>query len=187
MTDAAAVEAAVTALIERVGVPDILVNNAGIQRRAPIYDKSADGHYNLISALHKSVRASHPDASLYWLARMLQGGADPHYVARRIVRMASEDIGLADPQALVVATAAKDAFDFLGSPEGELALAQVTVYLACAPKSNSTTSAITSTTSLPSRMPSTTSGCVSSGSWRTNTPSCAPPTAPPRRWELPTS
>jgi putative ATPase len=107
-----------------------------VQRRAPLYDKSQDGHYNLISALHKSVRGSDPDASLYWLARMLSGGEDPLYIARRLVRMAVEDIGLADPQALVHANAAKEAYDFLGSPEGELALAQVTVYLALAPKSN---------------------------------------------------
>ncbi len=107
-----------------------------VQRRAPLYDKSQDGHYNLISALHKSVRGSDPDASLYWLARMLTGGEDPLYIARRLVRMAVEDIGLADPQALVQANAAKEAYDFLGSPEGELALAQVTVYLALAPKSN---------------------------------------------------
>jgi putative ATPase len=107
-----------------------------VQRRAPIYDKSQDGHYNLISALHKSVRGSDPDASLYWLARMLAGGEDPLYLARRLVRIAVEDIGMADPQALVLANAAKDAYDFLGSPEGELALAQATLYLACAPKSN---------------------------------------------------
>ncbi|WP_375409692.1 replication-associated recombination protein A [uncultured Methylobacterium sp.] len=107
-----------------------------IQRRAPIYDKSQEGHYNLVSALHKTVRGSDPDAALYYLCRMLDGGEDRLFIARRLVRMAVEDIGLADPQALVVATAAKDAFDFLGSPEGELALAQVTVYLACAPKSN---------------------------------------------------
>lgn len=107
-----------------------------IQRRAPLYDKSRDGHYNLISALHKSVRGSDPDAALYWLARMLDGGEDRLYIARRLVRMAIEDIGLADPQALQQALAAKETFDFLGSPEGELALAQVTVYLATAPKSN---------------------------------------------------
>jgi putative ATPase len=107
-----------------------------VQRRAPIYDKSQDGHYNLISALHKSVRGSDPDASLYWLARMLAGGEDPLYIARRLVRMAVEDIGLADPLALVQANAAKEAYDFMGSPEGELALAQATLYLACAPKSN---------------------------------------------------
>jgi putative ATPase len=107
-----------------------------VQRRAPIYDKSQDGHYNLISALHKSVRGSDPDAALYYLARMLDAGEDPLYLARRIVRMASEDIGMADPQALVVTNAAKDAYDFLGSPEGELALAQAVIYVATAPKSN---------------------------------------------------
>ncbi len=107
-----------------------------LQRRAPIYDKSADGHYNLISALHKSVRGSDPDAALYYLARMLDAGEDPLFLARRVVRMAVEDIGLADPQALVIANAAKDAFDFLGHPEGELAIAQAVVYLATAPKSN---------------------------------------------------
>lgn len=107
-----------------------------VQRRAPIYDKAQEGHYNLISALHKTVRGSDPDAALYYLCRMLDAGEDRLFIARRLVRMAVEDIGLADPQALVVATAAKDAFDFLGSPEGELALAQTTVYLACAPKSN---------------------------------------------------
>jgi putative ATPase len=107
-----------------------------IQRRAPIYDKSQDGHYNLISALHKSVRGSDPDASLYYLARMLDAGENPLYIARRVVRMAIEDIGLADPQALVIANAAKDAYDFLGSPEGELAIAQAVIYVATAPKSN---------------------------------------------------
>jgi putative ATPase len=107
-----------------------------VQRRAPIYDKSQDGHYNLISALHKSVRGSDPDAALYYLARMLDAGEDPLYIARRVVRMAVEDIGLADPQALAVANAAKDAYDFLGSPEGELALAQAVIYVATAPKSN---------------------------------------------------
>src|SRR6266850_972251 len=107
-----------------------------VQRRAPLYDKSRDGHYNLISALHKAVRGSDPDAALYWLARMLDGGEDRLYIARRLVRMAIEDIGLADPQAVVQALAAKDVFDFLGTPEGELALAQSVVYLATAPKSN---------------------------------------------------
>ena len=107
-----------------------------VQRRAPIYDKSQDGHYNLISALHKSVRGSDPDAALYYLCRMLDAGEDPLYIARRVVRMAIEDIGLADPQALVVANAAKDAYDFLGSPEGELAIAQAVLYVATAPKSN---------------------------------------------------
>lgn len=107
-----------------------------VQRRAPIYDKSQDGHYNLISALHKSVRGSDPDAALYYLCRMFDAGEDPLYIGRRLVRMAVEDIGLADPQALVVANAAKDAYDYLGSPEGELAFAQACVYLASAPKSN---------------------------------------------------
>src|SRR4051812_203395 len=107
-----------------------------LQRRAPIYDKSADGHYNLISALHKSVRGSDPDAALYYLARMMDAGEDPLFLARRVVRMAVEDIGLADPQALVICNAAKDAYDFLGHPEGELAIAQAVIYLATAPKSN---------------------------------------------------
>jgi putative ATPase len=107
-----------------------------VQRRAPIYDKSQDGHYNLISALHKSVRGSDPDAALYYLCRMFDAGEDPLFLGRRLVRMAVEDIGMADPQALVVCNAAKDAYDFLGSPEGELALAQACVYLATAPKSN---------------------------------------------------
>jgi putative ATPase len=107
-----------------------------VQRRAPIYDKAQEGHYNLISALHKSVRGSDPDAALYYLARMLDAGEDPLFIARRVVRMAVEDIGLADPQALVVAMAAKDAYDFLGSPEGELAIANAVIYAATAPKSN---------------------------------------------------
>jgi putative ATPase len=107
-----------------------------VQRRAPVYDKSQDGHYNLISALHKSVRGSDPDAALYYLARMFLAGETPLYIARRVVRMAVEDIGLADPQALVVANAAKDAYDFLGSPEGELAIAEAVIYMATAPKSN---------------------------------------------------
>jgi putative ATPase len=107
-----------------------------LQRRAPIYDKSADGHYNLISALHKSVRGSDPDAALYYLCRMLDAGEDPLFLARRVVRMAVEDIGLADPQALVICNAAKDAYDFLGHPEGELAIAQAVIYIATAPKSN---------------------------------------------------
>jgi putative ATPase len=107
-----------------------------VQRRAPIYDKGQDGHYNLISALHKSVRGSDPDAALYYLCRMFDAGEDPLYLARRVVRMAVEDIGLADPQALAICNAAKDAYDFLGSPEGELAIAQAVIYLATAPKSN---------------------------------------------------
>ncbi len=107
-----------------------------VQRRAPLYDKSRDGHYNLISALHKSLRGSDCDAALYWLARMLVGGEDPLYLARRLVRFAVEDIGMADPEAVVQALAAKDVYDFLGSPEGELALVQAVIYLATAPKSN---------------------------------------------------
>ena len=107
-----------------------------VQRRAPIYDKKQDGHYNLISALHKSVRGSDPDAALYYFCRMLDAGEDPLYLARRIVRMAVEDIGLADPQALVICNAAKEAYDFLGSPEGELAIAEAVIYVATAPKSN---------------------------------------------------
>ncbi len=107
-----------------------------VQRRAPIYDKSQDGHYNLISAMHKSVRGSDPDAALYWYARMLEAGESPLFLARRIVVMAAEDVGLADPQALVVANNAKDAYDFLGSPEGDLAIANALVYVATAPKSN---------------------------------------------------
>ncbi|MBT5414345.1 MAG: replication-associated recombination protein A [Rhodospirillaceae bacterium] len=107
-----------------------------IQRRAPLYDKSQEGHYNLISALHKSLRGSDADAALYWLARMLAGGEDPIYIARRLTRFASEDIGLADPQALPQSIAAWEAYDRLGSPEGELALAQCVLYLATAPKSN---------------------------------------------------
>ena len=107
-----------------------------VSKRLPLYDKAADGHYNLVSALHKSVRGSDPDAALYYLARMLTAGEDPLFIARRLVRMANEDIGLADPQAVKQALAAKDVYDFLGSPEGELALAQATVYLATAPKSN---------------------------------------------------
>jgi len=107
-----------------------------VQRRAPIYDKAQDGHYNLISALHKTVRGSDPDAALYYFARMLEAGEDPLFLARRLIRMSVEDIGLADPQALQQAIAARDAYQMLGSPEGELALAQVVVYLALAPKSN---------------------------------------------------
>jgi putative ATPase len=115
---------------------DLAKLQAVVQRRAPIYDKKQDGHYNLISALHKSVRGSDPDAALYYLCRMLDAGEDPLYIARRVVRMAVEDIGLADPQALAICNAAKDAYDFLGSPEGELAIAQAVIYVATAPKSN---------------------------------------------------
>jgi len=107
-----------------------------LHRRMPVYDKDRDGHYNLISALHKALRGSDPQASLYWLARMLVAGEEPFYVLRRIVRFASEDIGLADPQALVQCLAAKDAYQFLGSPEGELAIVQACLYCATAPKSN---------------------------------------------------
>ncbi len=109
-----------------------------VQRRPPLYDKKDEGHYNLISALHKSVRGSDPDAALYWLIRMLEGGEDPQFIGRRLVRMATEDIGLSDPDALTLALNAWRAYDQLGSPEGELALAQATVYLALAPKSNAT-------------------------------------------------
>jgi putative ATPase len=107
-----------------------------VQKRAPLYDKSQEGHYNLISALHKSLRGSDSDAALYWLARMLAGGEDPRYIARRLVRFAVEDVGLADPQALTQAVAAWEAYERLGSPEGELALAQAVLYLGTAPKSN---------------------------------------------------
>jgi putative ATPase len=108
---------------------------AAVQKRAPLYDKSQEGHYNLISALHKSMRGSDPDAALYWLARMLDGGEDPLFIARRIIRFANEDIGLADPGALQQALAAWDVYERLGSPEGELAIAQAVLYLATAPKS----------------------------------------------------
>jgi putative ATPase len=107
-----------------------------LQKRSPAYDKGREEHYNLISALHKSIRGSDPDAALYWLARMLAGGEDPLFIARRLIRAAAEDIGEADPLSLLLANAAKDTYDFLGSPEGEIALAQLTVHLACAPKSN---------------------------------------------------
>jgi putative ATPase len=107
-----------------------------LDRRMPVYDKDRDGHYDLISALHKSLRGSDPDAALYWLSRMLAGGEEPRYILRRLIRFASEDIGLADPQALLTAVAARDAYDMLGSPEGELAIAQACLHLATAPKSN---------------------------------------------------
>lgn len=116
---------------------DLTAVREAMQRRAAHYDKGGEEHYNLISALHKSLRGSDPDAALYWLARMLRGGEDPLYIARRMVRMASEDVGLGDPRALEQAVAAFRAYEFLGSPEGELALAQAAVYLALAPKSNS--------------------------------------------------
>ena len=126
--------------IFRAARPDEIFDVKGlseiVQRRAPIYDKGQEGHYNLISALHKTVRGSDPDAALYYLARMFDAGEDPLFIARRVVRMAVEDIGLADPQALAIANAAMDAYDFLGSPEGELAIAHAVVYCATAPKSN---------------------------------------------------
>ena len=115
---------------------DLDVAREALQHRFANYDKSGDEHYNLISALHKAIRGSDPDGALYWLARMIDGGEDPLYIARRLVRMASEDIGLADPAALSTVMAARDAYHFLGSPEGELALAEAAVYLATAPKSN---------------------------------------------------
>ena len=129
-------------LIEQVagwnveGKLDTAAMSARLTRRAAQYDKSGDAHYNLISALHKSVRGSDPDAALYWLSRMLEGGEDPRYLARRITRMAVEDIGLADPQAQAVCLQSWDTYERLGSPEGELALAQAVIYLALAPKSN---------------------------------------------------
>jgi putative ATPase len=120
--------------------PDIILDptalTKAVQKRAPLYDKAQEGHYNLISALHKSLRGSDTDAALYWLARMLVGGEDPKYIARRLLRFAVEDVGLADPQALVQALSAWDAYDRLGSPEGELAIAQCVIYLGTAPKSN---------------------------------------------------
>ncbi|MBA4100107.1 MAG: AAA family ATPase [Rhodospirillum sp.] len=126
--------------------PDIILDPAAltkaVQKRAPLYDKAQEGHYNLISALHKSLRGSDTDAALYWLARMLVGGEDPKYIARRLLRFAVEDIGLADPQALVQALSAWDAYDRLGSPEGELAIAQCVIYLGTAPKSNAAYEAI---------------------------------------------
>ena len=109
---------------------------AALQKKALLYDKNGEEHYNLISAFHKSLRGSDPDAALYWLGRMLSAGEDPLYIARRMIRFASEDVGMADPQALVVCVAAQQAYHFIGLPEGELALAQAAVYLATAPKSN---------------------------------------------------
>jgi putative ATPase len=119
----------------RPRVTDTAVREAA-QRKSLLYDKAGEEHYNLISALHKSLRDSDPDAALYWMTRMLESGEEPLYVARRLVRFASEDVGNADPEALTLTLAAKEAYDFLGSPEGELALAQATLYLALAPKSN---------------------------------------------------
>ncbi|MDP2469690.1 MAG: replication-associated recombination protein A [Candidatus Palauibacterales bacterium] len=123
-------------LVENAGTIGVSQVEAALQRRFARYDKAGEEHYNLISALHKAVRGSDADGALYWLARMLEGGEDPMYIARRLVRMAIEDVGLADPQALQVAVAARDAFHFLGSPEGDLALAEACTYLAAAPKSN---------------------------------------------------
>src|SRR5882724_10573005 len=120
---------------DTIMITDEIVQEA-VQKRVLLYDKAGDEHYNLISALHKSVRNSDPDAALYWLARMLEAGEDPHYIARRVVRMAVEDIGLAEPSALALCMAARDAVDFIGMPEGNLALAQAVVYLSVAPKSN---------------------------------------------------
>lgn len=119
--------------IREIGLKTV---EGAMQKKALLYDRAGEEHYNIISALHKSLRGSDPDASLYWLARMLEGGEDPLYIARRLVRFASEDIGNADPHALLVAIAAKDAVHFIGRPEGDLALAQAAVYLATAPKSN---------------------------------------------------
>ncbi|CDZ80585.1 Replication-associated recombination protein A [Candidatus Rubidus massiliensis] len=122
-----------------------------LQKKSALYDKKGDQHYNLISALHKSVRGSDPDAAIYWFTRMLDGGEDPLYIARRLIRMATEDIGLADPQALILAIAAKDAYEMLGSPEGELALAQIVIYLSLAPKSCATYDAFNKAKSIASK------------------------------------
>jgi putative ATPase len=134
-------EVAATTATEHGNVITAEIAQDAMQRKILRYDKAGEEHFNLISALHKSVRNSDPDAAMYWLARMLEAGEDPMYLARRIVRMAIEDIGLASPQALNITLAARDAFDFLGHPEGDLALAQAVVYLALAPKSNSVYSA----------------------------------------------
>jgi putative ATPase len=123
-------------------ITDEIVQDA-LQKRILLYDKAGEEHYNLISALHKSVRNSDPDAALYWLGRMLEAGEDPLYIARRVVRMSVEDIGLADPNALALCMAARDAVDFIGMPEGNLALAQAVVYLSVAPKSNALYTAYT--------------------------------------------
>ncbi|HYU81060.1 MAG TPA: hypothetical protein VEK56_18870, partial [Vicinamibacterales bacterium] len=117
-------------------VVDVPLLERTIQKKALLYDKGGEEHYNIISALHKSMRNSDPDAAVYWLARMLEAGEDPLYIARRLIRFASEDVGNADPQALSVAVAAKDAVHFIGMPEGNTALAQAAIYLATAPKSN---------------------------------------------------
>src|SRR5690606_14115857 len=121
---------------QKKGALDVAALTKFVQKRAPLYDKAQESHYNLISALHKSVRGSDADAALYWFCRMLDGGEDPRYIARRMVRMATEDIGLADPQALPLTVSAWETYERLGSPEGELALGQALIYLATAPKSN---------------------------------------------------
>ena len=146
---------ALLGLVEEVTAstkPGELLDSAGllavVQRRAPIYDKKQDGHYNLISALHKTVRGSDPDAALYYFARMIDAGEDPLFLARRLIRMAVEDVGMADPQALPLAIAARDAYEMLGTPEGELALAEVVVYLAVAPKSNAVYTAFSAASAL---------------------------------------
>jgi putative ATPase len=125
-------------LVGRGGTIDTPAAKEALQHRFATYDKGGEEHFNLISALHKAVRGSDPDGALYWLARMIEGGEDPRYIVRRLVRMASEDIGLADPDALHVTLAARDVFLFLGPPEGELAIAEAVIYLATAPKSNRT-------------------------------------------------
>jgi putative ATPase len=130
---AAAAPGAADGVARHVDLPQL---EQSIQRRALLYDKGGEEHYNLISALHKSMRNSDPDAAVYWVARMLEAGEDPLYIARRLIRFASEDIGNADPQALAVAVAAKDAAHFIGMPEGNTAIAQAAIYLATAPKSN---------------------------------------------------
>ena len=123
-------------LARNTGRIDLALAQKALSRKALLYDKSGEEHFNLISALHKSIRNSDADASLYWLARMIEGGEDPLYIARRLVRFASEDVGLADPHALTLAMAAQQAVHFIGQPEGELALAELVVYLAAAPRSN---------------------------------------------------
>ena len=144
---------AAAALVGRGGHIDLVAAREALQHRHAAYDKGGEEHFNLISALHKAVRGSDPDGALYWLARMIDGGEDPLYIARRLVRMASEDIGLADPNALPVVIAARDAFHFLGSPEGELALAEATLYLAVAPKSNRAYEAWSAATALARETP----------------------------------
>ena len=129
------IEAAVN-VVGDGGTVDVVAAREALQHRFAAYDKGGEEHFNIVSALHKAVRGSDPDGALYWLARMIDGGEDPLYIARRLVRMAAEDIGMADPAALQVTVAARDAYHFLGSPEGELALAEATIYLATAPKSN---------------------------------------------------